>query len=201
MTGYLLKTEPSEYSFADLQRDTATVWDGVSNPVALKNLRAMEPGAKLVIYETGTRKSAVGTATVVSVDVSNPKNPAVKINVRYDAAVRIEIPDQPDRIYRGAVRGIRRLKNHEDRNRVDRVLESPAQEAGTTRRRNDPSVAKAGAPNPGVLRDPIRTMPSHRPNFHLISVRLRPILGAHRRSEVSEKHPAKKEQNSKCLHR
>jgi predicted RNA-binding protein with PUA-like domain len=79
MTGYLLKTEPSEYSFADLQRDAATLWDGVSNPVALKNLRAMEPGAKLVIYETGTRKSAVGTATVVSVDVSNPKNPAVKI--------------------------------------------------------------------------------------------------------------------------
>ncbi len=79
MTGYLLKTEPSEYSFANLQRDAATLWDGVSNPVALKNLRAMEPGAKLVVYETGTRKSAVGTATVVSVDVSNPKNPAVKI--------------------------------------------------------------------------------------------------------------------------
>lgn len=79
MIGYLLKTEPSGYSFADLQRDAATLWDGVSNPVALKNLRAMEPGAKLVIYETGTRKSAVGTATVVSVDVSDPKNPAVKI--------------------------------------------------------------------------------------------------------------------------
>ncbi|MGH9500590.1 MAG: EVE domain-containing protein [Terriglobales bacterium] len=76
---YLLKTEPSEYSFADLQRDQATVWDGVSNPVALKNLRGMKPGERLVIYETGDHKSAVGTATVVSVDASDPKNPRVKI--------------------------------------------------------------------------------------------------------------------------
>lgn len=76
---YLLKTEPSEYSFADLQRDAVTVWDGVSNPVALKNLRDMQPGTKLVICETGAHKSAVGTATVVSVDASDPKNPKVKI--------------------------------------------------------------------------------------------------------------------------
>ena len=76
---YLLKTEPSEYSFADLMRDKTTVWDGVSNPVALKNLRAMKPGDRLVIYETGDHKSAVGTATVVSVDTSDVKNPQVKI--------------------------------------------------------------------------------------------------------------------------
>lgn len=76
---YLLKTEPSEYSFADLQRDKTTVWDGVSNPVALKNLRAMKPGDRLVVYETGDHKSAVGTATVVSVDASDAKNPQVKI--------------------------------------------------------------------------------------------------------------------------
>jgi predicted RNA-binding protein with PUA-like domain len=78
-SNYLLKTEPSEYSFADLQRDKVTVWDGVSNPTAVKNLREMQPGARLIIYETGDRKSAVGTATVVSVDASDPKNPAVKI--------------------------------------------------------------------------------------------------------------------------
>jgi predicted RNA-binding protein with PUA-like domain len=78
---YLLKTEPSTYSFADLQRDKATVWDGVSNPVALKNLRAMKPGERLVIYHTGDEKSAVGTATVVSVDASDAKNPQVKIKV------------------------------------------------------------------------------------------------------------------------
>ena len=59
---YLLKTEPSEYSFENLQRDGATVWDGVSNPTAVKNLREMTPGTRLIIYETGDRKSAVGTA-------------------------------------------------------------------------------------------------------------------------------------------
>ena len=76
---YLLKTEPSVYSFADLQRDKATIWDGVTNPAALKNLRGMKPGEQLVIYHTGDEKSAVGTATVVSVDGSDPKNPQVKI--------------------------------------------------------------------------------------------------------------------------
>lgn len=76
---YLLKTEPSEYSFADLQKDGETEWDGVSNPVAVRHLREMKPGARLVIYETGDRKSAVGTATVVSVDEKDPKNPVVKI--------------------------------------------------------------------------------------------------------------------------
>ncbi len=76
---YLLKTEPTEYSFSDLQRDKTTIWDGVSNPVALKNLRAMKPGEQLVIYETGDHKSAVGTATVVSVDTSDAKNPQVQI--------------------------------------------------------------------------------------------------------------------------
>jgi predicted RNA-binding protein with PUA-like domain len=76
---YLLKTEPSEYSFTDLQRDKETIWDGVSNPVALKNMRAMKSGDKLIIYETGDVKSAVGSATVVSVDASDAKNPRVKI--------------------------------------------------------------------------------------------------------------------------
>ena len=76
---YLLKTEPSAYSFADLQREGTTIWDGVSNLVALKNMRAMKSGDQLVIYETGETKSAVGSASVVSVDASDPKNPRVKI--------------------------------------------------------------------------------------------------------------------------
>jgi predicted RNA-binding protein with PUA-like domain len=76
---YLLKTEPSEYSFADLQEDKSTIWDGVSNPVALKHLRAMKPGDRLVIYETGEHKSAVGLAEVVSASAADPKNPQVKI--------------------------------------------------------------------------------------------------------------------------
>jgi predicted RNA-binding protein with PUA-like domain len=78
-SAYLLKTEPSEYSFANLQRDKATLWDGVTNPAAVKNLREMQPGAKLIIYETGKVRSAVGTATVESVNASDPKNPRVKI--------------------------------------------------------------------------------------------------------------------------
>jgi len=76
---YLLKTEPSEYSFADLQKEGKTVWDGVTNPAAVKNLREMKSGARVVIYETGDVRSAVGTATVVSVDASDPKNPRVEI--------------------------------------------------------------------------------------------------------------------------
>jgi predicted RNA-binding protein with PUA-like domain len=76
---YLLKTEPSEYSFADLQRDGTTVWDGVSNPVALKHLREMHAGDELIVYETGSIKSAVGTATVVSVNAADPRDPQVKI--------------------------------------------------------------------------------------------------------------------------
>lgn len=78
-TDYLLKTEPSEYSFADLQRDKVTEWDGVSNPVALRNLGQMEPGTRLIIYETGAQKTAVGTASVVSVDASNPKSPKIEV--------------------------------------------------------------------------------------------------------------------------
>jgi len=78
---YLLKTEPTVYSFANLQRENATVWDGVTNPVAVKNLRGMKPGEQLVIYHTGDEKSAVGTATVVSVDAADPRSPQAKIKV------------------------------------------------------------------------------------------------------------------------
>ena len=78
---YLLKTEPTAYSFADLQRDKNTVWDGVANPVALRNLREMKPGDRLVVYHTGDDKKAVGTASVVSVDATDPKDPQVKIKV------------------------------------------------------------------------------------------------------------------------
>jgi predicted RNA-binding protein with PUA-like domain len=78
-TSYLLKTEPSEYSFADLQKDGSTEWDGVHNPVALRNLGEMKAGTKLVIYETGDIKSAVGTAAVVSVDAKDPKSPKVTL--------------------------------------------------------------------------------------------------------------------------
>ena len=76
---YLLKTEPTTYSFDDLERDGETAWDGISNPQALLNLRSMKPGEKLVIYHSNIGKTAVGTAKVVSVDASDPKNPQVRI--------------------------------------------------------------------------------------------------------------------------
>jgi len=76
---YLLKTEPTVYSFAKLESEKATIWDGVTNPAAVKHLREMKPGDRLVIYHTGDEKSAVGTASVVSVDASDAKTPMVKI--------------------------------------------------------------------------------------------------------------------------
>ncbi len=76
---YLLKTEPSTYSYDDLLRDGETTWDGISNPQALLNLRSMKKGEKLVIYHSNVGKTAVGTATVVSVDATDPKNPIVRI--------------------------------------------------------------------------------------------------------------------------
>jgi len=76
---YLLKTEPSVYSFENPVRDKSTIWDGVTNPVAVKNLRGMKPGDRLIVYHTGDAKSAVGTAEVVSIDDSDPKTPLVKI--------------------------------------------------------------------------------------------------------------------------
>ncbi|MHB8218311.1 MAG: EVE domain-containing protein [Candidatus Sulfotelmatobacter sp.] len=90
---YLLKTEPAVYSFTDLQREKTTIWDGVTNPAAVKNLRGMKPGEQLVIYHTGDEKSAVGTATVVSVDASDIKTPQVKIKVGKALARAVTLSD------------------------------------------------------------------------------------------------------------
>ncbi len=76
---YLLKTEPGTYSYDDLERDGETTWDGIKNPQALKSLAGMKSGDDLVIYHSGSGKEAVGIAKVLSVDASDPKNPAVRI--------------------------------------------------------------------------------------------------------------------------
>ena len=76
---YLLKTEPEVYSFQQLQQEKQTVWDGVTNPAAVKNLREMRKGDKLVVYHTGSERRVAGTARVVSVDASDPKVPVVTI--------------------------------------------------------------------------------------------------------------------------
>ena len=79
MPYYLFKSEPGVYSFDDLLRDGETVWDGVTNPTAVKNLREMKPGAKWIFYHTGDERTAVGTGTVVSVDATDPKVPIVRV--------------------------------------------------------------------------------------------------------------------------
>jgi predicted RNA-binding protein with PUA-like domain len=69
---WILKTEPSDYSFADLQRDRRTRWSGVSNPVALKHLRAMAPGDDVMIYHTGDEKRVVGLGKVAGAPYPDP---------------------------------------------------------------------------------------------------------------------------------
>jgi predicted RNA-binding protein with PUA-like domain len=69
---WILKTEPSDYSFADLQRDRRTRWSGVSNPVALKHIRAMAPGDQVMIYHTGDEKRIVGLAEVAGAPYPDP---------------------------------------------------------------------------------------------------------------------------------
>ncbi len=76
---YLLKSEPDKYSFDDLVRDGETVWDGITNPQALMTLRGMKKGEKCVIYHSNVGKEAVGLASVVSVDATDPKKPAVRL--------------------------------------------------------------------------------------------------------------------------
>jgi len=76
---YLLKSEPETYSFDDLVRDGETVWDGVNNPVAVRNLLNMKAGDKLIIYHTGDQRQAVGGASVVSVGAKDSKTPLIRI--------------------------------------------------------------------------------------------------------------------------
>lgn len=72
MASYLFKTEPSEYGFADLLREKRTVWEGVSNALALIHLRAVEKGDTIVIYHTGAEKRAVGLATATRAAFPDP---------------------------------------------------------------------------------------------------------------------------------
>ncbi len=73
MAMFVVKTEPSTYSFADLRRDTKTVWDGVSNPVALKHLGTIRKGDTVAIYHTGDEKQVVGLATAASDAYPDPR--------------------------------------------------------------------------------------------------------------------------------
>ncbi len=82
MPGYwILKTEPSTYGFDDLVRERKTVWDGVKNPVALRNIGRMRPGDDVLIYHTGKEKAAVGRAAVASAPYPDPKKNDPKLLV------------------------------------------------------------------------------------------------------------------------
>jgi predicted RNA-binding protein with PUA-like domain len=70
---WLLKTEPGEYSFDDLEREKSGRWDGVANPVALRNLRAMKKGDPVLVYHTGAERAVVGTAEVEREAYPDPK--------------------------------------------------------------------------------------------------------------------------------
>jgi predicted RNA-binding protein with PUA-like domain len=81
MAYFLFKTEPEAYSFDDFLRDKETVWDGVTNPTAVRNLREMKPGTEWIFYHTGDERTAVGTGTVTSVDSTDPKVPVIRVKV------------------------------------------------------------------------------------------------------------------------
>jgi predicted RNA-binding protein with PUA-like domain len=66
VTGWLFKQEPSCYSFADLERDRATIWDGVTNALALQNLRKVRPGDRVLFYHTGKEKAIVGEMRIMA---------------------------------------------------------------------------------------------------------------------------------------
>jgi predicted RNA-binding protein with PUA-like domain len=81
MAYWLLKTEPSTYSFADLTRAKTATWDGVANPAALKNMRSMQLGDEVFIYHTGEEKQVIGTATVIKAAYPDPKQKDGKLVV------------------------------------------------------------------------------------------------------------------------
>ena len=74
MAYWLLKTEPSEYSFSDLEKERKTVWDGVTNPEALKNIRSVKRGDLAFIYHTGDEKQITGIAKIVSNAYPDPRS-------------------------------------------------------------------------------------------------------------------------------
>ena len=93
MTYWILKTEPSTYSFDDLVRERTAVWDGVKNPLALKHLRAMQTGDEVLIYHTGGEKAAVGTARITKPAYPDPKrNDSKLVVVELRAGTRLPAP-------------------------------------------------------------------------------------------------------------
>jgi len=80
-TRWLFKTEPSVYSYQQLEKDKKTVWDGVANNLALKNLKDIKKGEHIFIYHTGDEKAAVGVARALSGAYSDPERDDPKMLV------------------------------------------------------------------------------------------------------------------------
>jgi len=91
MNYFLAKSEPGTYSIGDLERDRKTVWDGVTNPQAVRAIRSMKPGDKVFIYHSGGVSAVVGIATVRSEPRADPKNPKSAI-VDLEFAARLGKP-------------------------------------------------------------------------------------------------------------
>jgi len=90
---WLLKTEPSDYSFQDLVRDKETTWSGVTNATAVKNIRAMKKGDRIVVYHTGGVRAAVGLATIASAPRPDPTNPkSAVVDVTAGKALKVSVP-------------------------------------------------------------------------------------------------------------
>ena len=81
MNFWIVKTEPSTYSYDDLARQQTAVWDGVKNNLALKHLREMKPGDQVLVYHTGDEKAVVGLAEVRSPPYPDPKQKDPKLTV------------------------------------------------------------------------------------------------------------------------
>ena len=95
MAVFLFKTEPTSYSFDDLSRDKTTVWDGVSNALALKHLRSVQKGDTIAIYHTGDEKQVVGLATASSDPFPDPKQKDPKrvvVRLKADRALPFPVP-------------------------------------------------------------------------------------------------------------
>ena len=95
MNYWLLKTEPDCYSWDDLLRDKSTTWDGVSNALALKHIRAMKKGDLALVYHTGTQRRAVGVAEVKSDPYADPAAGDEKLVV-VDLKAKTELPRPVD---------------------------------------------------------------------------------------------------------
>jgi predicted RNA-binding protein with PUA-like domain len=87
---WLLKTEPADYSWDELERAGRARWDGVRNPAALRNLGAMKPRDRVLVYHTGDEKAVVGIAEVVRAAYPDPKYPDGKLVV-VDLAPRARV--------------------------------------------------------------------------------------------------------------